>query len=848
VGRRLALIIGNSIFRDPSLARLLTPDADVGALADVLLSPEIGAFDDVKLVVNMASASIRRSISEFFSNKTRDDLLLLYFSGHGVLDENGRLYLATKETERNYLRGTAIPAAFITDEMDHSRSRRQVLVLDCCHSGAFARGSKGAPGASVGTATAFEGKGYGRVVLTASDATQYAWEGDQVIGEADNSVFTHFLVQGLQTGKADADADGQITVDELYDYVYEQVISQTPKQTPGKWSYREQGEIILAHALAGAPPRPEEIQLPEFDDEIETRLKHMYDTGLAAYWLDDWDRAARAFQAILDARSDYPGALEKLREARRNAELARLYQTAQDARQSRNWDAAISALEALLAQAPDYRDAASQLQTARQQAHLAELYAEARQLCRAGKWYAARRVLARIAETGPDYPDEDGLQALVEENIAALERQKKLEDLYSQALARIDSGALDDARVLLSQIEELEPGYAETGRLVAKVVTLIQRQAEERQRQEQIDALYSQAIALASAEQWPEVLSKLAAIRRLSPQFEDPQDLLATAERRIELAEQESQRQEELAALYVHAVQLLNAGNYQKALEKWAELHAQDSGYPDREKVQFRAKEKLDALSRGSQSGAWKSRLKGVARKRWALLALITLIALSALFAPSIIENFFVFALPEQPCEPYPNEQDTIASHWLSQEVKLDGKLTRNREWIDAACYSIEMRLWPEGDRSIPARWWFKNDDQYLYILGRVPASELNAFSAFINYFWPYPFRDSWENSDGAWIDQEQEIWDSYGWDENKWYGDVDDGGQENVAGAASQDEQFFWFEFSKALDSGDPHDWSWQPGNVVGTNRTGDLMLGIGSPDFPAHFFHLIRLELHTP
>ncbi|HZD56072.1 MAG TPA: caspase family protein, partial [Anaerolineales bacterium] len=107
MGRRLALVIGNSIFRDPTLARLLTPDADVGGLADVLLDPEIGAFDDVNLVVNMAASSIRRSISQFFANKTRDDLLLLYFSGHGVLDEYGRLYLATKETEHNYLRGTA---------------------------------------------------------------------------------------------------------------------------------------------------------------------------------------------------------------------------------------------------------------------------------------------------------------------------------------------------------------------------------------------------------------------------------------------------------------------------------------------------------------------------------------------------------------------------------------------------------------------------------------------------------------------------------------------------------------------------------------------------------------------
>jgi formylglycine-generating enzyme required for sulfatase activity len=85
-------------------------------------------------------------------------------------------------------------------------------------------------------------------VLTASDATQYAWEGDKVIGDTQKSVFTHFLIEGLK-GEADRDGDGRIRVDELYDYTYEQVVHLTPKQTPGKWSYKQQGNIILRENL-----------------------------------------------------------------------------------------------------------------------------------------------------------------------------------------------------------------------------------------------------------------------------------------------------------------------------------------------------------------------------------------------------------------------------------------------------------------------------------------------------------------------------------------------------------------------------------------------------------------------
>jgi hypothetical protein len=49
---RLALVIGNSQYADSKLARLVTPIDDVGALADVLRAPEMGAFDDVKVLID----------------------------------------------------------------------------------------------------------------------------------------------------------------------------------------------------------------------------------------------------------------------------------------------------------------------------------------------------------------------------------------------------------------------------------------------------------------------------------------------------------------------------------------------------------------------------------------------------------------------------------------------------------------------------------------------------------------------------------------------------------------------------------------------------------------------------
>ncbi len=266
-GRKLALIIGNSEYEDSGLAQLVTPSADAGELAQVLQDSAIGGFDEVTPLLNQPMSVVQRAISKFYTDKQRDDVLLLYFSGHGVLDDRGQLYLAVKDTERNLLRGTAIGAAFIADEMDRSYSRRQVLILDCCHSGAFVRGSKGAPGLSVGTAAAFEGTGYARVVLTATDSTQYAWEDDHVIGEADKSIFTHYLVEGLQTGAADANTDGWITLDELYDYVHAQVVTRTPRQTPAKWAYKQQDSFVIARN-----PYPV-VKPADLPAELQTAIK-----------------------------------------------------------------------------------------------------------------------------------------------------------------------------------------------------------------------------------------------------------------------------------------------------------------------------------------------------------------------------------------------------------------------------------------------------------------------------------------------------------------------------------------------------------------------------------------------
>jgi formylglycine-generating enzyme required for sulfatase activity/uncharacterized caspase-like protein len=270
VTSKFALVIANTEYQDANFAKLTAPGKDAEEFAQVLHDPELAAFDDVQVLLNEGEGKTRRAIARFFAERKTADLLLLYFSGHGVRNEQGQLFLAANDTEISILDATGVPAEFITRAMNNSRSQRQLLILDCCNSGAFAHGSKAVSGVgkSMGIATAFEGDGYGRVVLTATDATQYAWEGDKVIGNTQKSVFTHFLIEGLK-GEADRDGDGRIHVDELYDYAYEQIVGRTPKQTPGKWSYRQQGDLVLRENL-----KPRDVKPAPLPSELVEMLSH----------------------------------------------------------------------------------------------------------------------------------------------------------------------------------------------------------------------------------------------------------------------------------------------------------------------------------------------------------------------------------------------------------------------------------------------------------------------------------------------------------------------------------------------------------------------------------------------
>ncbi|WP_373526438.1 caspase family protein [Nostoc sp.] len=247
---KVALLIGVSEY-EPGLTPLPAAAKDVEAMQRVLLHPEIGGFDDVTLLINPQRYVMEEAIETLFTGCQRDDLLLLFFSGHGIKDESGKLYFATRNTRKN-LQGrlvetTAVAASSVHKFMSDSRSKHQVVILDCCFSGAFAEGMLARDDDFVDIKNQLGGEG--RAVLTSSTSTQYSFEQQG----ADTSTYTRYIVEGLETGAADRDEDGWISVDELHEYAKSKVQEVAPAMKPEIYAIREGFKILLAKAPSDDP-------------------------------------------------------------------------------------------------------------------------------------------------------------------------------------------------------------------------------------------------------------------------------------------------------------------------------------------------------------------------------------------------------------------------------------------------------------------------------------------------------------------------------------------------------------------------------------------------------------------
>ena len=244
MSRKVALLIGVSEYGE-GIPSLIAPPNDVEAMKRVLENPEMGGFE-VETLLNPDPTPMRKKIKKLFTSCGKGDLVLLFFSGHGITDDENKLYLATRITAKDDFDATAVPASFVQKQSNNSYTRRQVIILDCCYSGAFAEGWQAK---SIGVDLKKELGAEGRVVLTSSTATQTSFQHE----DEELSLYTRYLLEGIETGAADKDEDGKIHAYELHEYAKAKVQEVKPKQKPGIIIDREGFNILLSQAPVDDP-------------------------------------------------------------------------------------------------------------------------------------------------------------------------------------------------------------------------------------------------------------------------------------------------------------------------------------------------------------------------------------------------------------------------------------------------------------------------------------------------------------------------------------------------------------------------------------------------------------------
>ena len=334
-GRRKALVVAVDEYDDPGLRRLRSPAADAEALAAVLGDPAVAAFD-VQVSRNEEAYQVQARIDDLFAEARADDVVLLHFSGHGLKNEAGELFLAARTTKPGRLASTAVAAEFVQRCMRDSASRSIVLLLDCCYGGAFGEGVAVRAAGDVHVLDSFPtgrlAGGRGRAVISASNAMEYAFEGGQLRADAlpEPSPFTAALVRGLATGEADRDEDGWVSLNELYDYVFDRVRAGNPNQTPTR-DIEMQGELYLARSTRRRiepAPLPRDLQAALDDANAYSRLGAVAE--LRSRLLSEnlpvaaGARAALARVAEADTRLVAESAAEALRQLRLSVTPAEL--------------------------------------------------------------------------------------------------------------------------------------------------------------------------------------------------------------------------------------------------------------------------------------------------------------------------------------------------------------------------------------------------------------------------------------------------------------------------------------------------------------------------------------------
>ncbi len=268
VGKRYGVAIGISQYTHDRIQDLQVSHLDAQRMADAFQAK--CGLDEVILLTNEQAtrANIEKAIFHDLVHKSRaGDTVFIFFSGHGgrCADQNGDEEDGFDEYLVPHDGILGKPETMIIDDtfarwMQELSGRHIAIILDNCYSGGASKSIDGdkfvpksidLPGAKGAVYDGMEmemkrTKDLGQentIVVAACQANQLAWE---MPASQQGSVLTHYLIEALNDSKSDADQNGEVTMQEAYQYVQQKV----EKYVKDKFQ-ADQNPVIVDNAQDG---------------------------------------------------------------------------------------------------------------------------------------------------------------------------------------------------------------------------------------------------------------------------------------------------------------------------------------------------------------------------------------------------------------------------------------------------------------------------------------------------------------------------------------------------------------------------------------------------------------------
>jgi uncharacterized membrane protein HdeD (DUF308 family) len=194
--RSRAILIGTSNYQDPQFPPLPAVANSLRGLREVLTDPGLCGWPAERTTVLKNPPDVRRLMQNLRRlAQDTEDVLLVYFVGHGTILRRGQLCLVLTDTEADDSDITGLEFERVREALLDSPARTKIVILDCCYSGRAIEALSGTAAVADSTDT------HGVYTLTASDHTAHVVALDQ---QADAyTSFTGELLDLIRTGVAD---------------------------------------------------------------------------------------------------------------------------------------------------------------------------------------------------------------------------------------------------------------------------------------------------------------------------------------------------------------------------------------------------------------------------------------------------------------------------------------------------------------------------------------------------------------------------------------------------------------------------------------------------------------------